>query len=466
MMKKSTASSVVILFVILAAEMSLPVAFSEPVLVDLDVSSTFNGVVVFEDGKYYINGDVVLKKKTYIEKNMVVNASGITFDGNGATLVGNYLANAIWVEGKSDVVIKNFFITEYGYAIDVYFSTQITIENCTITRCDRIDLNYGVRVFHSNSSLFFNNTFRGNSIGIGLMQSGTFDNVITFNNFTLNRWGMEIGASGNLIYNNAFVNNNGTHVMSYNLAPPHINDYNVSKTPGENIIGGPYLGGNYWSNYAGEDLDEDGLGDTELPFNSGNTIFPPLLNSPFRPGGDYRPLVFPSEPGVPPAVEIDIEPDTINLNSRGRWITCIIEFHGVGDVGDIDVSSILLNDTVHAEEWPTEIGDHDGDGIEDLMVKFNRTEVFDELYWDWGLVYSDTLVITLNLNDGTELEGSDTVKVKPKQSNKGGGKGGTKSGNSQSGPPEIPPGQLKKGQGGPEHPAHPHGKPKKNKGNG
>lgn len=28
-----------------------------------------------------------------------------------------------------------------------------------------------------------------------------------------------------------------------------------------------------------------------------------------------------------------------------------------------------------AEPWPTEIGDHDGDGIPDLMVKFDRSAV-------------------------------------------------------------------------------------------
>ncbi len=480
--RRSHVSSIFIMVLFAFSSMSVPFVLSVPVLVDLDVPSTFGTAVVYEGGKYYINGDVTLVKKTYINKRLVVNASGITLDGGGATLSGYYQGNAIWILEKRDVVVRDLFVTKYGYGIDVYFSTDITIENNTISMCQQIDLNYGVRLFHSNNTQIRDNVFDKNSIGIGLMQSGTFDNVVSENLFTLNRYGMEVGASGNLIYNNAFVNNNGTHVMSYYGAPPKINDYNITKTPGVNIIGGSFLGGNYWDNYAGEDLDWDGLGDTELPYNSGHNIYP-HIGSVFKPGGDYMPLVEPSGPVGGPEMTVDIHPSTLNLGSKGRWITCYIELSEGYDVRDIDVSSILLNETVPAEEAPVEVGDYDGDGVEDLMVKFDREDVIKELEWEWEVAYSDALVIQLNLQDGTALEGSDTVKVLPKQGGKGNGKGlgkgKSKGGGGQNGPPAIPPGQEKKGQGEPqhappgqgdngqgkpEHPPHPHGKPKKGKG--
>ena len=423
-----------------------------PTVVDLDDPSTFGSAVVYEGGKYYINGDVTLVEKTYINRKLVVNASGITLDGDGATLSGYYQGNAIWIEGKRDVVVRDLFVTKYGYGIDVYFSSGVILENNTISLCQQIDLNYGVRLFHSNNTYIHDNRFEKNSIGIGLMQSGTFDNVVSSNYFTLNRFGMEVGASGNLIYNNAFVDNNGTHVMSYDVYPPIVNDYNISKTPGVNVIGGPFLGGNYWDGYAGEDLDWDGLGDTELPYNSGHNIYPGIY-SVFKPGGDYRPLVEPSGPVGGPEMTVDVHPGTLNLGSKGRWVTCYIELSEGYDVGDIDVSSILLNGTVSAEEAPVEVCDYDGDGVEELMVKFDREAVVEELEWDWGVTYSDILVITLNLNDGTEVEGSDTVKVKSKQAKKGG--------ESQAGPPSAPPGLQNKGQGKPEHPPHPNGKQKK-----
>jgi large repetitive protein len=42
---------------------------------------------------------------------------------------------------------------------------------------------------------------------------------------------------------------------------------------------------------------------------------------------------------------------------------------------DIDISSIRLEGSVPAEVWPYAVGDHDKDGISDLMVKFRRSAV-------------------------------------------------------------------------------------------
>lgn len=42
---------------------------------------------------------------------------------------------------------------------------------------------------------------------------------------------------------------------------------------------------------------------------------------------------------------IDIDPNTLNWISKGRWITCYIELPEGYDVGDIDVSTITLDDT-------------------------------------------------------------------------------------------------------------------------
>ena len=72
---------------------------------------------------------------------------------------------------------------------------------------------------------------------------------------------------------------------------------------------------------------------------------------------------------------VDIDPNTLNLKSRGRWIKTYIELPEGYDVNNIDISTVRLNDEILAELHPTEIGDYDTDGIPDLMVKFNRRDL-------------------------------------------------------------------------------------------
>jgi hypothetical protein len=72
---------------------------------------------------------------------------------------------------------------------------------------------------------------------------------------------------------------------------------------------------------------------------------------------------------------IDFEPDVLNLKSKGESVTVYIELPPCYNVSDIVISSIKLNGMVTAELHPTRVGDYDGDGIPDLMVKFDRSSV-------------------------------------------------------------------------------------------
>jgi len=109
---------------------------------------------------------------------------------------------------------------------------------------------------------------------------------------------------------------------------------------------------------------------------------------------------------------IDVDPNTLNLKSKGKWITCYIELPEGYNVSDIKRSSILLNDTIPVDPfWVNKtlesvIGDYDNDTISDLMVKFNRSEVISLLN-----VSNQTIKITGELKDGTPFEGADMVRA-------------------------------------------------------
>jgi hypothetical protein len=114
-------------------------------------------------------------------------------------------------------------------------------------------------------------------------------------------------------------------------------------------------------------------------------------------------------------VDMNIEPDTLNLASRGKWITGYIELPEGYDVDSIDTSSILLNNTVMIDaDAPTAIGDVDRDGTLDMMVKFDRSQVTVYILNNVDIEDKSTAVtfsITGRLNDGTAFQGIATIKA-------------------------------------------------------
>ena len=110
---------------------------------------------------------------------------------------------------------------------------------------------------------------------------------------------------------------------------------------------------------------------------------------------------------------VNIEPDTLNLKSKGKWITAYIELQEGYNISDINISTILLNGTIPVDlNAPTAIGDYDNDGVPDLMVKFNRTAVCEFILFKGIKVGNVTLKISGKLVNGIEFEGCGTIRVR------------------------------------------------------
>ena len=117
---------------------------------------------------------------------------------------------------------------------------------------------------------------------------------------------------------------------------------------------------------------------------------------------------------------VDIDPDTLNLIGNGKWVTAYIELPENYYPDEIDITSIRLKGFLPVDpDAPTEIGDYDGDGVPDLMVKFDRAEVQEYLGGSATTDYDDetrrgyevTSTIFGSLFDGTFFEGTDTTWV-------------------------------------------------------
>lgn len=109
---------------------------------------------------------------------------------------------------------------------------------------------------------------------------------------------------------------------------------------------------------------------------------------------------------------IDIDPDTVNPDSQGKFVMAYIELPDAFDVGHIDVSTVTLEiegayGSVPAELSPTAVGDEDEDGVPDRMVKFSREAVV-------ALLDGRTGDVTFKVRgqvSGSAFEGTDTIRM-------------------------------------------------------
>lgn len=276
-----------------------------------------------------------------IENNNVWNATwGIYLSGSDNSVASNNIihnatADGITVSGNNLLTIKGNAVSCVGNCTGFFITATNSLfegnsaANGPSCLGAKLPLCYGYRIVSTTDSTFRNNTILnnafgfiingydyrnmvkgnhavGNQYGIGLEGgpgSVNTDNTVSENNVTNNIHGIyTFMSSQNRIFDNYLRNNSSGN--AYETPDANFrNLWNITKTLGTNILGGPFLGGNYYSDYTGTDGDGDGLGDTPHTF-IGNV--------------DQLPLVAPQPSAVHDiaVTGVNVQPSTSNSGSN------------------------------------------------------------------------------------------------------------------------------------------------------
>lgn len=393
----------------------------------------------------YVNGNGTLlgdvSTTSYTCFTFLTNPD-LTLDGAGYTVSGIGTFNSIAIGSyMNGITVKNVSVKDFGIGINVEGSssgstfTNLTIFNstggmtcggggnagiclCTVGSHNISNsiiyggANDGIYISGTNNNISNNTIYNNQNRGLYVDGNTGADGNIIINNIIYNNSVSQIRASGmmvtNRIYNN-ILNASVGQATTEDFSMPHdFTTWNTTKTLATNIIGGANVGGNWYSDYAGVDMNGDGLG--EAPYSvpaSGNIDYLPLTNTP-------APILSWESPTPPNATNDFTYPIVLNFSSDQVMDDCLMEIDGVNQTGVVSGDSLSCS---YVLSYPETIFNNSYDviGFANISDVYYQTEAREIPYYGCGLVKGNMTLIGNVSIDGetcfTHLYNPDTITM-------------------------------------------------------
>jgi parallel beta-helix repeat protein len=171
-------------------------------------------------------------------------------------------AGFVAIVNSTNITVRDLILTKNFIGVLFVNTDNSRIENVTASNNDYC----GIHLLHSSRNTLTGNTALNNTwCGVYLCSSS--NNTLTDNNASNNDWhGIRLySSSNNFIYHNNLLNN--TNNNAYDRCTNHWNSTTA---------------GNYYSDYAGNDTNDNGIGDDPHPIPGGSNMDHHPLMSPWR----------------------------------------------------------------------------------------------------------------------------------------------------------------------------------------